>query len=170
MFKQTSLAALCLALALSGAALAQQPSAPDAATLASARDVVAKMGGDRAAVLQSMAGPMTALVAQMGVKEPERAQVLVSEVVVPTLAANYDALLDVQARSYASVLSGDDLKAVAAFYGSPAGRNLAAAQPKLAQAQMAGMTQWMSGVAPELQAKLAAAIQKHGWGAAPKKN
>lgn len=170
MINRTSLAALCLATALSGAAFAQQPSAPDAATLASARDVVAKMQGDKATVLQSMAAPLAALVSQMGVKEPERAQVLVGEVIVPTLSANYDALLDVQARSYASVLSAEDLRAVATFYNSPAGRNLAAAQPRLAQAQMTGMTQWMSGIAPELQQKLAAAIQKHGWGASPRKN
>ena len=50
------------------------------------------------------------------------------------------------------------------FYASPAGRRLAAAQPQLAQAQMTGVTQWMQGMMPEMQAKIAQAVKAHGWG------
>ena len=169
MSHRTGLGALSLAIALSGASFAQQPAAIDPAVLTAARDAVAKMQGDRATVLQSMSAPMAGLVAQMGVREPDRAQVLVNEVIVPTLSAHYDELLDLQARSYVSVLSADDLRAIVAFYNSTAGRNLAAAQPKLAQAQITGMTQWMTGIAPEMQTKLSASIQKHGWGTPAKK-
>lgn len=159
-------ATLAAALLVSGAALAQLAGGVvDPAALAAARDVVSKAQGDRAAVLQSMSAPMAGLVAQLGVREPDRAQVLVNEVILPTLSSRYDELIDLQARSYATVLSVGDLQAISAFYSTPAGRNLATAQPKIAQAQVAGMTQWMTAVAPDLQAKLTSAIQNHGWNA-----
>lgn len=145
------------------AAQAAAAQAPDAATLQAARAVVAKMQGDRAAVLASMSGPMVGMIQQMGLKEPERAQVLVQEVVMPVLSAHYDEFLTIQARSYASVLGAADLQAISAFFDTPAGRNFAAAQPRLAQAQLTGMTQWMTAIAPELQSKLAQAMQARGW-------
>lgn len=147
-------------------ALAQSP-APDAATLQAAKAVVAKMQGDRATALASMSGPMVGLIQQMGIREPDRAQVLVQEVILPVMTAHYDELLEIQARSYAGVLNKADLQAVGAFYDSPAGRNLAAAQPRLAQAQLTGMTQWMGSIGPEMQGKLSQAMQARGW--APKR-
>lgn len=160
---------LALAVTLASNAFAQQAAPADPAVIAAARDLVSKMQGDRSAVLQSMAAPMAGMVAQMGVSQSDRAQVLVSEVIMPTLAARYDELLDIQAKAFAGALPVSDLQAAAAFFGSPAGRNFAAAQPKLAQATMTGMSQWMSSIAPDLQAKLQAAIQKHGWGPAGRK-
>ncbi|MEH3144162.1 MAG: DUF2059 domain-containing protein [Methylobacterium frigidaeris] len=139
-------------------------STPDAATLKAAREVVALMQGDRTTTLNALSGPMTGMMQQMGIREPDRARVLVQEVVLPTLTTRYDDLLDIQARSFASVLGKDDLQAVATFYASPAGRRLAAAQPQLAQAQLTGVTQWMGQLMPELQAKVAQAVKTHGWG------
>lgn len=167
---QRPLLVLGFALLLSGPAFAQgsarPPAAagmPDAAAMKAAREVVAKMQGDRATVLASMSGPMVGLVQQMGIREPDRAQVLVQEVLLPVMTAHYDDLLDVQARSFATVLSGPDLQSVSAFYDTPAGRSLAKAQPQLAQAQLTGMTQWMGALVPEIQTKLAQAVKTHGW-------
>lgn len=169
-----TLLALGFGLLLAGPAFAQAPAkpmapagAPDPATLKAAREVVGKMQGDRGAVLASMGGPMVGLMQQMGVREPDRAQVMVQEVVLPVMTAHYDELLDVQARSFASVLSGADLQAVSAFYDTPAGRALAKAQPQLAQAQLTGMTQWMGGLVPEIQGKMTQAVKAHGWDKAP---
>lgn len=111
-----------------------------------------------------MSGPMVGMMQQMGIKEQDRAQVLVQEVVLPMLTARFDDLLDIQARSFAGVLSKEDLQAIGAFYATPAGKRLAAAQPQLAQAQLTGTTQWMGQMMPEMQAKLAQAIKTHGWG------
>ncbi|MFC6739625.1 DUF2059 domain-containing protein [Methylobacterium tardum] len=135
-----------------------------------ARETVAQMQGDRAATLSSMAAPMVGMMQQIGIKEPDKAQVLVQEVVMPTLSAHYDELLDIQARGFATVLGKDDLQAIAAFYATPAGKRLAAAQPQLAQIQLAGMQQWMQAVAPEMQGKLIKAVQAHGWTAGAKRN
>jgi uncharacterized protein len=162
---------LALGVPLAGGAWAQgtaaAPSAPaatpDPATLKAARDVVAQMQGDRSTTLNAMSGPMVGMMQQMGVREQDRAQVLVQEVVLPMLTARYDDLLDIQARSFAGVLAKEDLQAIGAFYATPAGKRLAAAQPQLAQAQLTGMTQWMSQMMPEMQAKLTQAIKAHGW-------
>ena len=165
----TLLIGLCLGTAVPGAALAQSAqkpapaAAPDPAVLKVARETVAQMQGDRAATLSSMAAPMVGMMQQIGIKEPEKAQVLVQEVVMPTLAAHYDELLDIQARGFATILGKDDLQAVAAFYGTPTGKRLAAAQPQLAQIQLTGMQQWMQSVAPEMQGKIVKAVQAHGW-------
>ncbi len=171
---QRSLLALGFGLLLAGPALAQAPakppaptSVPDATALKAAREVVGKMQGDRAAVLTAMGGPMVGMIQQMGVREPDRAQVLVQEVLLPVMTAHYDELLDVQARSFATVLGTGELQAVSAFYDTPAGRALAKAQPQLAQAQLTGMTQWMGGLVPEIQSKMAQAIKAHGWDKAP---
>jgi uncharacterized protein len=157
--RRTVLASILLGLSVLPAAA----QAPDAATLQAAKTVVAKMQGDRTAALAAMSGPMVGMIQQMGVRETDRAQVLVQEVIIPVMTAHYDELLDIQARSYAGALSRPDLDAVAAFYDTPAGRNFAAAQPKLAQAQLTGMTQWMGTIAPEMQTKLSQAMQARGW-------
>ena len=166
------LAVICLGALLPCSALAQPaakpapPAAtPDPATSKAARDVVAQMQGDRTAVLAAMAAPMVGMMQQIGVKEQDRAQMLVQEVVLPTLSAHYDELLDIQARGFAAALNKDDLQAIGAFYASPAGKRLVAAQPQLAQAQMTGTQQWMQSVMPEMQGKLTKAIQDRGWGA-----
>lgn len=172
----TVITGICLSLSLSCGAFAQAAppagkpaaAAPDADTLKAAREVVTQMQGDRATTLNAMAAPMTGMMQQMGIREPDRAQTLVQEVLLPMLGAHYDELLDIQARSFASVLGKEDLQAVSAFYASPAGRRLAAAQPQLAQAQMTGVSQWMAGMMPEMQTKIAQAIKAHGWAAGGK--
>lgn len=166
----THLAVLCLTVSLPSATIAQpapkpgpSATAPDPATLKVARDVLGQMQGDRTAVLGAMAAPMAGMMQQFGVKQPEQAQALVQEVVLPTLSAHYDELLDIQARGFAGALSKDDLQAIGTFYAMPAGKHLVAAQPQLAQAQLTGTQQWMQAVMPELQGKLTKAIQTHGW-------
>ncbi|PXW58560.1 DUF2059 domain-containing protein [Methylobacterium sp. B4] len=170
----------CLGLLLGSAAMpatAQTPPNPaasqvtaDPERLAAAREVVAASQGDRAAVLAAMKAPMGGMMQQMGLKDPQRAQVMVDEVVMPTLSENYDDLLSIQALSFASVLTKEDLKAIAAFYATPAGKNLVKAQPLLSQAMLTGMQQWMGGLMPQIKDRIAKAAAAHGWtdGAKPR--
>lgn len=158
--------AICL---VSGHSFAQSAApAPTAEALKLARTVVTQMQGDQTVALKAMGTPMIGLIQQMGIREPDRAQVLVQEVIMPVLTAHYGDLLDAQARAYAGALNATDLQAISAFYATPAGRDLTAAQPVLAQAQVAGLTQWTSGLAPELQGKLLQAVRAHGWDASGK--
>lgn len=170
MIKATRPALLCLGLLIAGPAIAQSaPPKPatatgqiDPALLKAARVAVQSMQGDRAALLGSMSGPMTAMSQQMGLKE-DQAQVIVQEVVMPILTSHFDELLDIQALSLAAVLGADDLKAITAFYESPAGRRLVTAQPKLTQALLVGIRQWMATLMPEMQAKITQAAKARGW-------
>lgn len=171
--KSAIVLAACLVTALAGPAMAQAPDAKapqssvDPDRLAAAREVIAAAQGDRKQVLAAMRTPMTGMMQQMiasrDPKAAERAPILVDEVVMPMLLEHYDELLSVQALSFAAVLSIDDLKAVAAFYQTPAGRNLVKAQPQLAQAQLTGMKQWMATLMPEMQRKVMDAAKTHGW-------
>lgn len=141
--------------------------AADPERLAAAREVVAAAQGDRKQVLDAMRAPMAGMMQQMmaqqDAKAAERAPILLDEVVMPLLESHYDELLSVQALSFAAVLSLDDLRAVAAFYKTPAGRNLVKAQPQLAQALLTGMKQWMGTLMPEMQKKTLEAAKNHGW-------
>lgn len=158
------LSTLAVALVLCPvAALAQASTAPSAETLKVARELVAKITGDRSATLKSIAGPMVGMIQQMGIKQQDRAQALVQEALMPILMAHYDDLLAIHARSYATVLSVADMKAIATFYDTPAGQSLMRAQPQLAQATVTGMTEWITGLQPEMQMKIQQTIQAHGW-------
>ncbi len=156
--------ALALALVLSPlAASAQTAAAPSPEALKLARELVVKTSGDRAATLQGISGPMVGMMQQMGIKQPDRAQALVQEAVMPILTEHFDDLTTLRAKEYASLLSVDDMKAISAFYDTPAGRSLIKAQPQLAQATMTGMTQWMGALQPEMQTKIQQVLKAHGW-------
>ena len=149
-----------VACAVATPAAAQTPST-EALTLA--RQLVAKVDPSPQQTIQSMAGPMVGMIQQMGVQQPDRAQALVNEAVVPILTDHIGDLVDLSAQSYAQVLSVDDLKAVLAFYNTKAGADLIAAQPKLAQLRITGVTQWMGKLQPEIQSKIQSVAKAHGW-------
>lgn len=155
--------AVALALAFSPVAASAQTAAPSPEALALARELVVKTAGDRDATLQSVSGPMVGMMQQMGTRQQDRAQAMVQEAVMPVLTAHYDDLLTLRVKSYASVLSVEDMKGISAFYNTPAGQSLIRAQPQLAQATVTGMTQWMSGLQPELQTKIQQVLKAHGW-------
>jgi hypothetical protein len=79
--------------------------APDPTLLKVARETVAQMRGDRTATHGSMAAPVIGMMQQIGIEVPDKAQVLVQEVVMPTPTAHYDELLAIQARGFATVLN-----------------------------------------------------------------
>ncbi|WP_342150850.1 DUF2059 domain-containing protein [Methylorubrum sp. SB2] len=164
---------LALFAALPASLRAEPATAPPASTkvdparLALARDVIARAQGGREATLAAMKGPLGALLdqqmRQMGVAAPDKAQIMMDEVLMPILTAHYDEMLNVQALAYAAVFPAEDLRAIAAFYATPAGQRLAKAQPQLAQASLVGIRQWMAALMPEIQQKLAETAKAHGW-------
>ncbi len=164
-----SLLVVCIGILLSGAAMGQTaaPAAPtaatDPATLKLARDVVAASQGDRGALLNGMTAPMVAMMKQHGLTQ-DQAQVLVQEAVLPSFNAHYDELLDIVAQGYAATLGKDDLRAIAAFYASPAGKHMIAAQPQLTGVLLTGIQQWAATVKPEMLSNVQKAVAAHGWG------
>lgn len=157
-------------LCLVSSSLSAQTATPPAETLKAARDLVAQTQGNRDVVIRAMVTPMIGFVQQIGVKEPDRAQVLVQEVLLPIMTEHFDSLLDRQAQTYAQALSLPDLQAISAFYATPAGRDFLAAQPVLGPAMVRNVTLWVSEFAPEIRTKVTEAAAAHGWGAASKAN
>lgn len=145
------------------------PAAPmvDPARLALAREVITRGQGDRDATLAALKGPVAALVdqnlRQMGLVAPDKVQIMMDEVMMPILEAHYDEMLDMHALAYAAVFPTEDLRAIAAFYATPAGRRLVKAKPQLAQATLVGLRQWLATLMPEMQQKVAGTAKAHGW-------
>jgi hypothetical protein len=140
---------------------AAQP--PDPKALEVARQLVAKVSGDRDQTIASLARPMAAFMQQLGIKDPAQAKTLVDEAVMPSLRDHYDQLLASRTELYAKELSVADMQATLAFYNTPAGQDWIAAQPRLAQGSMATITQWLASIQPEMQARVKEVLQEHGW-------
>ena len=151
------------ALALSALAGPGWAADPSAESIDLAKQMMAITEGDRTTTINGLAGPMVGMMQQMGIREPEKAQALVNEALLPLMTEHYDELSAMQAKSYATQLSADDMKAAIAFYKTPAGKDLVAAQPKLAQAKMVDMTAWMQKLQPEMMTKVQATMTAHGW-------
>ena len=128
-----------------------------------ARELATLIEGDRKSVLRALGGPMIDMLQQMGVRQPDRALVLVEEVMLPVLSSRHDELLDIQAESYASVLKEDELRDALAFYNTPAGQSLIRVQPQLAQLKLTGMTRWISALRPELRSRIQQTVKTRGW-------
>ena len=157
-----TLIAAVLSLPLLAAPSMAQTSA-DPQSLALARQLVEKSAGNRDLVLGSMGRPMVGMMQQMGVTDPEKAQQMVDEAIMPLLREHYDSLVDIQAQSYAKALSATDLKAILDFYNTPAGEDLIKAQPQLTQARVTGLTQWIGALQPEIQDRVQKTAKAHGW-------
>ncbi len=154
-------AALC-ALAAANPAAAQTAD-PSPAALALAHQLVAKVEPNPQQTIAAMSGPMVGMIQQMGVQQPDRAQAVVQEAVMPVLSEHINSLIDQSAKNYAQVLTEDDLKATIAFYDTKAGQDMIRAQPTLAQLRVQGLTEWMGTLQPEIQTKIAAMVKQHGW-------
>jgi hypothetical protein len=93
-------------------------------TLALARQLVEKIDPNPQHTVSAMSGPLVGMIQQMGIRQPDRAQALVQEALLPILNEHIADLSDLSVQAYAQVLTADDLKAILAFYNSKAGANL----------------------------------------------
>jgi hypothetical protein len=153
------------ASAQSAAGLAVDPNAmpADPQTLALARTLVAKTNTGDIVSLGWLGFPMARLMGQMGIVKPDQSKAVMHEVILPVLTQHKDALADIQARTYAAIMTPDDLKAAIAFYSTPAGQHLIAIHAPLLQLNLAAVTQLLETLKPEIQQKAQATLKSHGW-------
>lgn len=152
--------AACLVGTLSSPVLAQTAT-PEALGLA--KQLTAMIEPNPQQTISQLGGSMVGMMQQMGIKNPEHAQVIVHEALMPVLSQHIGDLVDRSAKVYAETVSVEDLKAVIAFYETKAGQNLIKAQPLLAQRRLQAMTAWMGDMQPEMQTKIAAILKQRGW-------
>jgi len=111
-------------------------------------------------------GPATAvLVHQLGFVHPDQFKQVVHEAIIPVLMQHRRELEDMQAASFASVLSDDDMKAAIAFYRSRAGKDLVRIHAAQLDMNFAGVSHLLETLKPEIKAKARAILSPK---AAPK--
>ncbi len=175
------IAALGLALlALPSAALAQkpapakpaaQPATPAANTpapaftpshLALAREVMLSSGIARS--FDSVLPAFADQIRKQTVTRPELAKDL-DEVLVslqPEMELQKQRMIDIAARTYASKFSEAELKEIATFFRSPAGKHYVEAQPQLLDEMVQEMQDWTQDVSEYVMVRVRAEMGKRG--------
>jgi len=149
-----------LAVENDAAKLAAPPS-PEAVSLA--RTLVDKSSDGDVAALNFLGPPMVGLLTELGFVRPEQFKTVVDEVIIPVLKQHQPELNEIQAQSYAALLSVDDMKGAIAFYDSAAGRDLVRIHaPRLAM-NLAGVSQLLETLKPQIEARANETLKAHGW-------
>jgi hypothetical protein len=153
------------AMAQSAAALAVDVNAtpPSPQALGLARTLAAETSTGDVATLGWLSMPLGRLMHKMGTLTAEQSRAVMQDAVIPVLRAHAAELAEIEARTYAAVLSLDDLKAATAFYATPAGKSLIRMHAPLLQANLVAVTQLLENLKPEMQPKVRDALQAHGW-------
>ena len=157
----TIMRAACLGLmlaVLASPAVAQKV-APDAATIAAAKDVIAA-SGSRADALKAMTSMKGAYLAQLRGQSPEMVK-KVDDLMTkfmdeksPRIQAYLDEMETVAIDFYASRFTVDELKTIGAFQVSPAGQKFRSVVPDLMASMTAPMLKFQQGLSEELQKEL----------------
>ena len=96
--------------------------------------------------------PLANVIKQLHLR-PDQARQAMNTVLMPVLTNHTDELSEIQARSYASVLSTDTMKTAIAFYDSPAGQAFVAARGRMTRMNMQAVQSLFETLMPEFQAK-----------------
>ncbi len=159
-YRAACLVVLAGALALPGAAFAQQPSA---SAVASAKELVNVSGATL------MFNPLVAGVVEQAKilflqQNPALSKDL-NEIVV-NLRAELNPRLDElnveMARQYASRFTEPELKEIVAFYTSPTGKKLLVEQPQIAELSLKFAQDWANKLSDEVVGKMRAELKKRG--------
>jgi hypothetical protein len=152
---------LALGAVLASGAAAAVP--PNAESLALAHTLVQKTATGGIAAMNGLSLPIPRLMGEMGITDPRQYGVIMHEDVMAVLNDHPDSLSDIQATSYASLLSNDDMKAAIAFYDSSAGQKLVKSRFKLLQTNMAQGADLLETLKPAIAAKVQDTLKAHGW-------
>jgi len=153
------------------AANADQPSArpgapagaPSAEALALARTLVEATSAGGMNTMSGLDLPVGNLRKELGATSPPQVKAVMTEAVFPTLFDHSDALTDLQVKSYATLLSIDDMKAIIAFYNTPAGKEMLRTRPAIAQTNVTRAFKLVDNLNPALRASVASTAKAHGW-------
>ena len=78
------------------------------------------------------------------------------------LAPRFSEISDQVAKFYATAFTDQELKAIIAFYHTPAGKKLLDEQPKIADASMRFAQEWANKLSDEVIGKMREELQKRG--------
>lgn len=135
---------------------------PSASHLALAREVAISSGMTRS--FDAMVEPFLEQLQQMNVTRPEIRQDLdqVVEMLRPEVEQQKQKMVDNAARAFAIRMSEPELKEVAAFYRTPAGRKYVEMQPLLLDDIVKDLATWTQNVSEYIIIRARAEMSKRG--------
>jgi uncharacterized protein len=175
MTRRLAAALAILAAALSGpaSAQAQKPAAPKPAAaapapapnanhLALAREVMLSSGIARS--FDSIIPAFADQIRQQSVTRPELAKDLneVLTALQPEMELQKQRMVDTAARIYADKLTEAELKEIAAFFRSPAGKRYVESQPVVLDEMVQAMQNWTQEVSEYVMVRVRAELGKRG--------
>jgi hypothetical protein len=168
-FRILPAAGLALGLALAAVpAMAQQPAAPAAkpaspAAIAAAKEILTMKNASQMyanAVPNIVAQTKDSLLQANLNYQKDLNEVAI--IVAQSLAGREKEIGDGMAQVYAAEFTEQELKDLVAFYKSPLGQKLLAAEPKAIQLSMSYMNQWAQNFAEIVNAQFRAEMRKRG--------
>jgi len=153
--------------AIAGALVAISPWAhsqqPSAAAMASAKELIATTGAT------TLFSPLIPGVVEQAkllfLQQNPTIGAQLNEVAAKVrtdLASRFSEISDQVAKFYATAFTDQELKAIIAFYHTPAGKKLLDEQPKIADASMRFAQEWANKLSDEVIGKMREELQKRG--------
>jgi hypothetical protein len=135
---------------------------PSASHLDVAREVAIASGMTRS--FDAMTAPLLAQLQQMNVTRPEIRQDLdqVVEMLRPEVEQQKQKMIDSAARAYAIRMSEPELKEIATFYRTPAGKKYVEMQPLLLDDIVKDLATWTQNVSEYIIIRARAEMSKRG--------
>lgn len=156
--------ALVASAGVAGAQAQPQPPAPQPSQshLDAARAVVVGSGMVRS--FEAILPQIIQRIRDTLITRPEMAKDLedVVQKTTPTFVRAKDQMIDVAARIYATQMSEDDLKAIAAFYASPAGKHFVETQPSVLDQMFNEMQAWTETLSSVVIQRVRAEMKARG--------
>ena len=137
--------------------------APDPQALSLARKIVARTESADIAASPWLGMPMGMFMQQWHITPREHARVVFAEALQPVLRKHMAEFQEIEARTLSTDLSLADLKAIDAFYDSPAGLAMLRMHAPLLKLNMAALQQLLQTLKPELQPKITESLAAPGW-------
>jgi hypothetical protein len=157
------LVAIAVLVMVVAAAHADQPPAPSAEALSLARTLVTETQAGGIATMNGIQFPAATLAKDVGATGREQVKAVMAEAFFPTMFDHSDDLTEIQVKSYATVLSIDDMKAAIAFFGTPAGKDLVRLRSSIMRTNATRAHLLMQKINAELKANMDATAKAHGW-------
>ncbi|AWM86254.1 DUF2059 domain-containing protein [Microvirga sp. 17 mud 1-3] len=162
MIRTPRLAAFAAAIVMLAGPAFAQTAQPTESQLALAREVAINSGMTRS--IDAMTEPFFIQLQQMNVTRPEIKKDLeeVVTIIRPEVEQQKDKMIDSAARAFATRLSEAELKEIAAFYRTPAGKKYVEVQPGLLDDIVKDLATWAQNVSEYVIIRARAEMNKRG--------
>jgi len=162
MIRTPRLAAFAAAIVMLAGPAFAQTAQPTESQLALAREVAINSGMTRS--IDAMTEPFFIQLQQMNVTRPEIKKDLeeVVTIIRPEVEQQKNKMIDSAARAFATRLSEAELKEIAAFYRTPAGKKYVEVQPGLLDDIVKDLATWAQNVSEYVIIRARAEMNKRG--------